>query len=276
MIHIGQYNRLKITGKNNEAYVLDGEGFGQLFLPVKEVQPHKEAGEEITVFLYHGHNGMVTPTCKTPLATAGTFAYLRVTSVDKVGAFLDWGLPKDLLVPFREQVNRLVKGRYYTVYVYLDTKSGRLVATTKIDKALDKTPALYKEGEKVDLLIWGKSDIGIKAIINNAHWGVLYQNEIFQKLKCGERIPGFIKTLRDDGKVDLSLYPPGHRKVDALSETLVSVLKEHDGFLPLTDRSSPREIYAMLGASKKTFKKAVGALYKRQMIIIKKDGIKLV
>ena len=275
MSHIGQYNTLKVIRKNNQGIFLDGEELGELLLPAREAPSEVESGEEMEVFLYHGPNGELTPTILKPLGTAETFAYLRVTAVSTVGAFLNWGLPKDILVPFREQMTRLVEGKYYTVYIYLDKKSDRIVATTKIEKYLDKTPALYKEGEKVDLLIWGKSEIGIKTIINNAHWGVLYENEIFRGLKCGERLTGYIKTLRDDHKIDLMLHPPGYQKVEAFSETILSALKEYDGFLPLTDNSSPNEIYQKFGVSKKTFKKAIGALYKQKLISIESDGIRL-
>ena len=275
MPHIGQYNTLKVIRQNNQGYFLNGEELGELLLPAREVHSEVENGEEIEVFLYHGPDGKLTPTILKPLGAVGTFAYLRVTSVSTVGAFLNWGLPKDILVPFREQVTRLVEGKYYTVYIYLDEKSDRVVATTRIDKYLDKTPALYEKGEKVDLLIWGKSEIGIKAIINDAHWGVLYENEIFQELTCGERLPGYIKTLRDDGKIDLMLYPQGYQKVDAFSETILSALKDCDGFLALTDKSSPNEIYQKFGVSKKTFKKAIGALYKRKLISMESNGIRL-
>jgi len=275
MSHIGQYNTLKVIRQANQGTFLDGEELGELLLPAREAPSEVESGEEMEVFLYHGPNGELTPTILKPLGTAETFAYLRVTAVSTVGAFLNWGLPKDILVPFREQMTRLVEGKYYTVYIYLDKKSDRIVATTKIEKYLDKTPAFYKEGEKVDLLIWGKSEIGIKAIINNAHWGMLYENEIFQELKCGERLTGYIKTLRDDHKIDLMLHPPGYQKVEVFSETILSVLKACDGYLPLTDKSSPNEIYQKFGVSKKTYKKAIGALYKQKLISIESDGIRL-
>lgn len=275
MPQIGQCIRLEVIRQNDQRYILDGGELGELSLPKNETPSNIESGKEIEVVLYHDHEGNLTATTQKPFGTAGTFAYLRVTSVTSVGAFLNWGLPKDILVPFREQLNRMVEGKYYTVYIYLDAKSNRIVATSKIEKFLDQTPVPYDEGEKVGLLIWGTSDIGIKAIVNNTHWGVLYENEVFQPLKPGDRLNGYIKHLREDDKIDLSLHPPGYQKVDTFSDVLLAVLKEGDGFLPLTDKSDPTLIYQRFGVSKKTFKKAIGALYKQRLISIEDDGIRL-
>ena len=210
-----------------------------------------------------------------PLTQVGEFASLKVSQVNKIGAFLDWGLPKDLLVPYNQQHSKMEVGKYYLVHIYLDNNTERLVASSKIDKFLDIWPAEYKSGDKVDLVIGGKTDLGFKAIINNQHWGLLYDNEIFQPLRIGKKVTGYIKQVREDGRIDLSLSRSGKGKVIDFKDSLVQHLEKNNGFSPLHDKSSPELIKRTLGVSKKTFKATVGNLLKQGKITIEKDGIRL-
>ena len=205
----------------------------------------------------------------------GDIAWLKVVSLNYVGAFLDWGLPKDLLVPFSEQYHEMEVGRSYLVKVFLDDKN-RIAATTKIDKLLSDESVDFEVGQKVSLIIADKSDLGVKAIINNSHWGMLYENELFQPVRKGQKLDGYIKQIREDHKIDLSLHQPGYGKVVSLTDKIIAKLKANNGVLMLSDKSPPEAIYATFGVSKKVFKQAIGALYKQQLITIDKSGIKLV
>jgi predicted RNA-binding protein (virulence factor B family) len=210
------------------------------------------------------------------LAQVGEFACLRVAAVTRVGAFLDWGLPKDLFVPFREQKIEMQEGRFYVVRIYLDEASDRVAASSKLDKFLDLTPPVYKPSEKVRLLICDKTDLGYKAIVNGKHWGILFYNEVFQPLERGQKIDGFIRQVRPDGKIDLCLHKPGFEKVTDLTDVILNYLKEQGGFMPVTDKNPPEEIYRLFGVSKKTYKQAIGALYKKRRITFENNGTKLV
>jgi len=200
---------------------------------------------------------------------------LTVTAVTKVGAFLDWGLPKNLLVPFSEQNSKMQEGGEYWVYVYLDLLTNRVAASAKLKKFLDNTPPAYKIGEEVDLIILKKTDLGYKAIVNEEHTGVLYNNQVFRELEIGTRTKGYIQKIRNDDKIDLLLEKPGYEKVDKFSIMILNVLKENSGFMAVSDKSSPEMINALFGISKKNFKKAVGALYKKRWINFESDGIRL-
>jgi predicted RNA-binding protein (virulence factor B family) len=219
--------------------------------------------------------GHLAATTKTPLAQVDDIAWLKVVSLNYVGAFLNWGLPKDLLVPFSEQHHEMEVGRSYLVKVFLDEKN-RIAATTKIDRFIADESVDFEAGQKVTLIIADKTELGFKAIVNNTHWGLLYQNELFQPLKRGQKLDGYIKKIRDDGKIDLSLHHPGYGKVVSLTDNILIKLKENDGVLMLSDKSPPEAIYAAFGVSKKVFKQAIGALYKKKLITIDKNGIKLV
>jgi predicted RNA-binding protein (virulence factor B family) len=217
----------------------------------------------------------LTATTLRPLAMVGEFACLHVASVTRIGAFLDWGLPKDLFVPFREQKVELFEGQSVVVRIYLDEASGRLAASSKLDKFLDRAPANYKTGEKVKLLICDKTDLGYKAIVNGRHWGILFYNEVFQPVERGQRLDGFIKQVRSDGKIDLCLHKPGFEKVTDLTDVILNHIKAQGGFMPVTDKSPPDEIYSLFGVSKKTYKQAIGALYKKRLITFEDSGTKL-
>ena len=275
MIEIGNFHKLKIIKQREFGVYLDGEDLGEILLPRKQIPENTDIGDKVEVFIYRDSKDRLIATTRKPYARVGEFAMLKVVAVESVGAFLNWGLPKDLLVPFREQKQKMEKDKSYIVRIFLDHKSNRIVASSKLDKFLGRQPIDYEIGQQVELLICKHTDIGYKAIINNAHWGVLYENEVFQKLYKGQKVTGYIKKVRDDEKIDLYLQKPGYDKVDNVSEKIFNTLKKQGGFIPVTDKSSPKVIYDMFGASKKTFKKAVGALYKRRLIIIEKNGIKL-
>jgi len=215
-------------------------------------------------------------TTEKPFAMVGDFAYLKCAATSKFGAFLDWGLPKDLLVPFREQKADMVEGRSYLVYLFVDVLTKRIAASAKLDKYLDNTPPEYEHGDEVQLIIVEETDLGYKAIVNNEHWGMLYKNQLYQALSHGQKTIGYINKVRDDDKIDLLLEKPGYEKVDSISQKILDELKANRGFMAVTDKTSPDMIQVMFGISKKNFKKAIGNLYKKRMITFDSDGIRLV
>ncbi|MBK5203392.1 MAG: GntR family transcriptional regulator [Prolixibacteraceae bacterium] len=276
MAAIGEINELEIVKEVDFGLYLDGGSHGEILLPKRYVPEECKPGDTIKVFIYLDSEDRLVATTEKPLAMVGDFAGLRVVSNTPVGSFLDWGLMKDLLVPFREQQERMKEGETYLVYVYLDEKSQRIVATSKLDKYLDEATMDYAVNEEVDLIIAKKTDLGYKAIIDNSHWGILYYNEVFQPLNIGDRIKGLIKNIRPDQKIDLYLEKPGFEKIDSLSETILTKLKEKGEPLPYNDKTSPKIIADAFHVSKKTFKKALGTLYKKHLIHIdEKRGISL-
>ena len=274
MVEIGKLNKLRVVKRVDFGIYLDGEDFGEILLPRRYVPENCEIDDIIEVFVYFDSEDRIIATTEKPYATVGQFALLKVISVNSVGAFIDWGLPKDLLVPFREQKQKMEEGKSYVVFIYLD-KSKRIVASSKLDKFLDTMPINFQEGQEVELLVCCQTDIGYKAIINGCHGGILYKNEVFQILEKGQQIKGFIKKVRDDKKIDLCLHKPGYEKVGDLSERIIDTLKKRDGFISVGDKSSPKIIYDMFGVSKKTYKKAIGVLYKKRLITFEDNGIKL-
>jgi predicted RNA-binding protein (virulence factor B family) len=276
MTEIGKYNELRIVKQLDFGAYLDGGELGEILLPTSQIPPNAAVDEVVDVFIYRDSEDRLIATSKEAFVEVNEFAVLKVISVDKIGAWLDWGLEKNLLVPFREQKQDMEAGKYYLVYVYLDFETKRIVASSKLAKYLDNVPPEYEEGQQVDLLISNKSDIGYVAIINNLHSGLLYANEVFQPLKRGQKIKGFIKKLRDDEKIDLSLQRPGYGKISIQSERIMKLLKNHNGILPYGDKSSPDEIYTFFEMSKKDFKKALGQLYKQKLILLESNQIKLV
>ncbi|HYQ47463.1 MAG TPA: S1-like domain-containing RNA-binding protein [Thermodesulfovibrionales bacterium] len=275
MVEIGKFSRLRAVRKADAGVWLDGMDAGDIFMPRGYAQSTCTVGEDVEVFVFPGPDGQLLATTDKPLALAGEFALLKVASVTPVGAFLDWGLKKDLLVPFSEQKEKMEKGKSYIVYVFHDRKTGRIVASSKLNRFLGRQPADYKEGQRVELLICGQTEIGYRAIIDNSRWGILYRNEIFQPVKKGQRLQGFIKKMRDDGKIDLCLQKQGHEKIGEVSDKIIEALKAQGGFVAITDNSPAAAVYRMFGISKKTYKKAVGALYKKRMISIEEKGIRL-
>jgi len=276
MVEIGKMNHLKVVKELNFGLYLDGGEQGEILLPIRYVPQDCKSGDEIDVFIYFDSEDRIIATTEIPFAMVDDFALLQVVSVNAVGAFLDWGLSKDLLVPFREQKRSMQEGRWYIVKVYFDKTSKRIAASAKIDSFLDNLPPDYEEGQEVDLMICNETDLGYQAIINNLHWGILYKNEVFQSLERGQKIKGFIKKVRDDEKIDLSLLRPGYKKVDDISGKILEYLKFNNGFMELTDKSSPEVIYSVLGISKKAFKMTIGGLYKKGLVSLEEKGIRLV
>jgi len=276
MVEIGKFSELEVLREVDFGFYLDAGPLGEILLPNNSAPSDCRAGDIVDVFIYLDSEDRVIATTEKPYVQVGEFALLRVIAVESVGAFMDWGLSKDLMVPFREQKRKLELGRSYIVRVYFDEQSSRIAATTKLDRFLNRTPAEYDVGEEVDLLVTRKTDLGYNAIINSAHWGVLYENEVFQRLDVGQRIQGYIRKVRDDGKVDLSLAKPGYAKVDGMAGEIFDILKQQGGFLSVTSKSSPETIRELFGMSKKNFKMALGSLYKKRLISIDPDGIRKV
>jgi len=276
MAQIGKTNRLVVLRKVSIGVYLDGDTLGDLLVPNRYVPEGIKEGDELDVFIYLDSEDRLIATTETPHAIVGDFALLKVVATTGVGAFLDWGLMKDLLVPFSEQQQKMVSGNQYLVHVYLDDNTKRIVATAKIEKFLDNIPPEYNPGDEVQLMIAGKTDLGYKAIINNLHTGILYSNQVFKPLTVGQKMKGYIQKVRDDEKIDLLLEKPGFEKIDDISESILEKLRANKGFLKVTDKSEPEEIAKIFGLSKKNFKKAIGTLYKKRLIELKEDGIKLV
>ncbi len=275
MVQIGKYNELRIVKILDFGAYLDGDVLGEILLPTSQVPPGAEIDEVIEVFIYRDSEDRLIATSKEAFAEVDEFAVLKVISVDKVGAWLDWGLEKNLLVPFREQKQDMEEGKYYLVYVYLDFETKRIVASSKLAKYLDNVPPEYEEGQEVNLLISNKSEIGYVAIINNLHSGLLYANEVFQPLKRGQKLKGYIKKVREDEKIDLILQKPGYGKISSQAEKIMLLLKVNNGVLPYGDKSSPEALYDFFQMSKKDFKKAIGQLYKQKMLLIEPLKISL-
>jgi len=275
MTKIGRMNSLEILRIVDHGAYLDGLDFGEILLPKRDLNPENEIGDHVRVFIYFDSDDKIIATTKSPKAQVGEFASLRVADVSKVGAFLDWGLPKDLLVPFQEQKTNLHEGQYYTVRIYFDKVSQRIVASTKLDKFISTDPPPFTAGQQVDLLVAAKTDLGYKAIINHSPWGLIFKDAVFKPLKIGFSAKGYIQKVRPDGKVDLSLRPPGKKHLDAVSQKIMDKLESSGGFLAMTDKTSPEEIYAVFGVSKKVFKRTLGGLYKKRLVTLEPKGIRL-
>jgi len=276
MVEIGRINQLKIKRMRNYGAHLDGGESGDILLPKKYVHPKSRPGDAVDVFVYEDRDGHLRATTQKPHATVGQFAGLRVVANASSGAYLDWGVQKDLFVPKSEQRAGMEEGKFYVVYVFLDTKTNRITASSKLDKFVGLEAPNYEPGQEVDLLICDETDLGYKVIVNHAHWGMIYKNEIFQKLQMGQTLKGYIKLVREDLKLDVSLQPSGYQKVDPVSQNILKTLKESGGSMAVTDKSPPGEIYDLFGVSKKTFKKAIGTLYKKRVITMDTRGIRLV
>lgn len=275
MVNIGKYNTLKIVKTVDFGVYLDGGDGLEILLPTRYVPKEVKIGDDIEVFIYHDNEGRLIATTAKPLAQVGEFQFMEVKSVNKTGAFLEWGLMKDLLVPFKEQKIRMKEGRWYLVYVHVDHITGRIVASAKIDKYLDNIIPEYTFNQEVDLLVADDTEIGYKVIINNTHWGLVYHNEIFQRLEKGDHIKGYIKEVREDEKIDVSLTPLGYQKVEGIAKTILESLKVQGGYIAVHDKSEPDVIYSLFRCSKKAFKQAIGALYKQKLILIEPQGIRL-
>lgn len=275
MIKIGRYNTLKVIKKVPFGIYLNGGQWGDILLPNKVVPKQIEIGDELEVFIYFDSDDKIIATTKRARAQVGECAFLKVIDVNRVGAFLDWGLDKDLLVPKSEQYRAMEKDKSYLVHVKQDQQD-RIIASSKVDYYLNKLPPSFKEGDEVALLIAETTSLGKKVIINHTHWGLIYSSDIFQSLNFGETTRGYIKSIRDDGKIDVALRQLGSDNIQSLALRILEKLKEQGGYLPLHDKSPPEAIYSAFGESKKSFKNAIGYLYKRKEIRIDTDGIRSV
>lgn len=275
MINIGQYCELEVVKNVEFGVYLDAENLGEVLLPIKYVPQNISIGDFVNVFLYLDSEERLVATTQKPKAVAGEFAYLEAVDITSVGMFLDWGLDKDILAPFGEQHRPMEVEKCYLVYIYVGDNDGRLTASSKIDKFLDdERPHNFEEKQAVDLIIANTTELGYKAIINHSHWGVLYKDEVFQRLSFGQSIKGFIKRIRPDGKIDLSL-DGGQETRDKNTQIILDYLQKEKGFSSVNDKSDPQLISDLFGMSKKSFKKAIGGLYKERVIVIEKDGIRL-
>ena len=275
MLEVGKYNTLKIVKDLDFGVYLDGGNGKEILLPARYVPKNVKPGDEVEVFIYHDNEGRLIATTARPLATVGEFKFMEVKSVNNTGAFLEWGLMKDLLVPFKEQKMPMREGRWYLVYVHLDHITGRIVASARIDKYLDNVMPEYTFNQEVNLLVADETEIGYKVIINNLHWGLVYYNEVFRRLEKGEEIKGYIKEVREDEKIDVSLVPLGYQKIEGLAGTILESLKSQGGFIAVHDKSAPEVIQSLFQCSKKSFKQAIGALYKQHLITLENGGISL-
>lgn len=274
MVEIGKYNTLRIVKILDFGAYLDA-GKIEILLPTRYVPEDAEPEQEIEVFIYHDNEGRIIATTARPLATVGEFQFMEVTDVNSAGAFLEWGIMKNLLVPFKEQKMPMQEGRWYLVYVRLDHVTGRIMASARVEKFLNNTPVEYEPNQEVDLLVADETDLGYKVIINNAHTGLVYYNEVFQRIERGDHLKGYIKEIREDDKIDVSLTPLGYQKVEGIAGVILDSLKVKGGFIPVHDKSEPDVIYALFRCSKKAFKQAIGALYKQKLISMEPNGIRL-
>ncbi|WP_440887975.1 CvfB family protein [Vibrio sp. WZ-1] len=276
MIKIGQINSLEVIKTADFGVFLDGEDYGSVLLPNKHVPEGTELGAHLDVFLYFDSESQLAATMDKPIAQVGEWGLMKIEGISNTGAFVNWGIKeKDLLIPFSEQRARFTAGQNILVYVYTDKASGRIVGTTKFNKWLDKTPANYEVNEEVNLIIAERSQLGYKAIVNGEHWGMIFPSDVFGKLFIGKKLKGYIKQVREDGKIDLALQKVGIAKMDDLSSKIMEQLEKKGGFLPLNDKSSPEAIFEAFRTSKGTYKKTIGGLYKDGKIVIEKDGIRL-
>lgn len=277
-LQIGRTCLLKVNRQVEFGFYLDGgEQYGEVLLPNGEIRPDIDVhiGEPLEVFLYLDTQERIVATTHMPLAQVGDFAYLEVAWVNNFGAFLHWGPLKDLFVPFREQKMKMMKGHSYIVHVHLDPETYRIMASAKVEHFLSQDFPPYRTGDQVELLIWQKTDLGLKAIVDGRYGGLLYDTQMFRTLRTGDRVKGYISQVRPDGKLDLSLQCPGQRGVEDFSAQLLRHLQMNGGQTPLGDKSPAEEIYALFGVSKKVFKKAVGDLYRQRLIEISDTGIRL-
>lgn len=276
MVKIGRYNTLKVVKNVDFGVYLDGGDGMEILLPARYIGEPLHPGDEIEVFIYKDNEGRLIATTEHPFAQVGEFAFLQVNDVNRTGAFLDWGLMKQLLVPFSEQTIKLSRGMVVPVYVYLDDASQRVVASAKLDRFLGNCVPRYKVGDSVKALVYKHTEVGYKAIVDNLFHGMLYESELYRPLEIGEEVTAYVNRVREDGKIDLLLYGRKDGRVDTLADTIRDRLESApDGFLPLCDSSSPEEIRGEFNCSKKDFKKALGSLYREHVITLVDGGIKL-
>jgi predicted RNA-binding protein (virulence factor B family) len=276
MIEIGKINTLTILRETTVGLYLGDEDKNDVLLPNSFIKDNYKVGDKLDVFIYNDSEDRIIATTKTPYAKINEFAYLRVVSVSEVGAFMDWGLEKDLLVPFSEQKHKMSDDNFYVVYIYLDEVTNRIVASNKIDKFINNENIQLEEGQKVDLIVYEESPLGFSCIINGAHKGLIYHNDIYKDVYIGDEMEGFVKTIREDKLIDVSFQKSGFKNVLDSTEVVMEYLEKNNGYLSLHDKSTPEEISIRLSMSKATFKKAIGILYRHRKVLIKPDGVYLV
>lgn len=274
-IKLGKYNQLEVVKSVDFGVYLNGGDDGEILLPTRYVPENCKPGDVLNVFIYLDNEERLIATTLQPYVQVGEFACLEVAWVNEYGAFLDWGLMKDLFVPFREQKMKMQKGHRYVVHAHLDEDSYRIMASAKIERYLSKDMSSYQPGEEVEIMVWQKTDLGYKVIVDNRFGGLVYQREIFQTLEPGMKMQAFVRQVREDGKIDLTLQKDGFQKVDDFSSVLLQYIKDQGGHTAFNDKSAAEDIYETFGVSKKTFKKAVGDLYKKRLILLVEDGIRL-
>ena len=277
MALVGRYNSLQVVKHTDFGLYLDGGADGEILLPNRYIPkntPH-EVEDWLNVFVYLDSEDKLLATTEKPKVQVGEFASLKVVEVNAIGVFLDWGLPKDLLLPFSEEKRQMRAGEYCVVHVFLDKRTRRITATAKLDRFLDKVPANYSVGQEVNLLVAAQTDLGFNAIIDHKHWGLIHKNEVFKFLRAGKQEKGYIKELRADGKIALSLQPIGAQAASSLHDNILQKLAENGGSLPVSDKSEPQVIANLFGVSKGNFKKAIGTLYKEGKLVIHADRIEL-
>ncbi len=275
MIYIGRNNRLRVVKRVDFGLYLDGDEFGELLLPKRYVPEGCKPGDWLHVFVYADSNDQLICTTEKPKVMVGECAYLKVKDQNDIGTFMDWGLSKDLLVPFNEQAWPMNPGRSYVVYVYLDTETNRIAATTRFHKHLSEDGSEFEPGEQVKLIIATQTELGYKAVINNTHLGLLFKSDLLQPLKFGQELRGYIKSVRHDGKINLSLQPASDIVRDKLEEQIIEHLRRHDGVTNITDKSPPQLIYNTFNASKANYKRALGRLYKKKRVKLEKTQVTL-
>ncbi|MCF2593504.1 GntR family transcriptional regulator [Bacteroides caecigallinarum] len=275
-IKLGEYNLLEVVKEVDFGVYLDGSEDGEILLPTRYVPQGCKPGDVLNVFIYLDMDERLIATTLQPYVKVGEFACLEVAWVNQYGAFLDWGLMKDLFVPFREQKMKMLKGNSYVVHVHLDEDSYRIVASAKVEKYLSKDMPEYNAGDEVEVLVWQKTDLGFKVIVDNKFGGMIFKNEIFTDVRTGMKMTAYIKQVRPDGKIDLELQKGGVKKVEDFADTLLEYIRSNGGSTPLNDKTEADVIYSTFGVSKKTFKKAVGDLYKKRLIVLEgEQGIRL-
>jgi predicted RNA-binding protein (virulence factor B family) len=276
MIEPGKINKLKVVRESPAGLHLTDNDNNEVLIPASHVREKYKAHDKLDVFVYHDSENRLAATTRKPLVMPGNFAFLRCTSVTEHGAFLDWGIEKDLFVPFAEQHEELEKERFYVVYITVDDVSGRLIGSTRVENFLSNEGHTLEGGQEVEIMLYHESDLGFSCIINGKHQGLIYHNDIYQDLFIGEELHAYIKTVRDDGLIDVSLQKSGFKNVLSATETILAYLEEHGGELDLHDKSSPQEISEKFNMSKATFKKSIGILYRQRKVLIKPDGVTLV
>jgi predicted RNA-binding protein (virulence factor B family) len=276
MASIGERATLTILKEKPHGLFLDAGDLGEVLLPRREMPAQWSIGTEVEVFLYNDSEDRPVATLKAPKVMPGQFGRLKCVAITGVGAFLDWGLSKDLLVPFREQKVRMDVGKHYIVHVHVDEQSGRIIASTRLARYIDQGPHDFQPGQEVELIAYGKTDLGYKAIVNGSHSGLIFASDVFQPLQPGETLKGYIAGVRADGKIDLTLHAPGRTRVDDLETRILAEIVARGGFWGLGDHSSAAEIHDELGVSKRTFKQATGALLRKRKITLEDRGMRLV